>query len=102
MARNADADLDAAFRALASSRRREILRMLSDSTPQADKRCCGPEEICACKISERLGLSPSTISHHMSLLRKAGLITERKAGQWTYYTLQRDVLARVAQSMKDL
>lgn len=82
---------DAAFKALASPHRREILRMLGDA-PSPGKTCCAPDEVCACKISERLGLSPSTVSFHMSALIKGGLVVGRKDGLWTYYTLRRDML----------
>jgi ArsR family transcriptional regulator len=92
-------NLDAVFKALASSRRREILAMLSAADSGAVKTCCAAEEVCACKISERLGLSASTTSHHMSILRDAGLVTGRNEGTWTYYTLRRDVLTAAAEAL---
>lgn len=95
-------DIDEIFKALASEHRREILRILGESTPQPGKTCCSADEVCACKISERLGLAASTISHHMSILRKAGLIDARKDGLWTYYSLRRDALARAAVVLRDL
>ena len=91
-----DVDLDAVFKALASTHRREILGMLSQADLDAAKTCCAAHEVCACKISERLGLSPSTTSHHMSVLRDAGLVSGRKDGTWTYYTLKRDALFAAA------
>lgn len=93
-------EVDAIFKALASSHRREILRILSESDSEVGKTCCAAEEVCACKISDRLGLSPSTTSHHMSVLKQAGLVTARKDGLWTYYALRRDVLATAAQELK--
>ena len=92
--------LDEVFKALASQHRREILRLLSDSTPELGKTCCAAQEVCACKLSDHLGLSPSTISHHMSVLRSAGLVCARKDGLWTYYTLQRSVLATAASELQ--
>ena len=92
--------LDEVFKALASEHRREILRMLSDSMPQEGKTCCADNEVCACKLSDHLGLSPSTVSHHMSVLKEAGLVTGRKDGLWTYYTLHRDVLGQAAEELK--
>jgi ArsR family transcriptional regulator, arsenate/arsenite/antimonite-responsive transcriptional repressor len=91
---------DAIFKALASSHRREILAMLSACDADPGKTCCAPEELCACKISERLGLSTSTTSHHMSVLTEAGLVTGRKDGVWTYYTLRRDALAAAADILR--
>lgn len=87
--------LDAAFKALSSPQRREILRILSETTPDAGKTCCGPDEVCGCKLSDQLGLAASTISHHMNILRDAGLVDARKDGWWVYYTLRRDALAAV-------
>lgn len=87
--------VDAAFKALASVQRREILRILGESTPDPGKTCCGPDEVCACKLSERLGLAASTISHHMNVLRAAGLVDARKDGWWVYYTLRRAALSAV-------
>ena len=94
--------VDAAFKALASEPRREILRILGESTPDNAKTCCAPDEVCACKLSERLGLAASTISHHMTVLRDAGLVDARKDGWWVYYTLKRDTLARVKDALSDL
>ena len=44
-------------------------------------------ELCACQIIDVLGLAPSTISKHMSVLRQAGLVRGRKQGKWMYYSL---------------
>lgn len=94
--------LDEIFKALASERRREILRILGASTPEPGKTCCGPDEICACKLSDRFGLAPSTISHHMSILCESGLVSARKDGLWTYYTLRRDALEEAVVELKQL
>lgn len=48
---------------------------------------CRKGEVCACQIIELLGLSPSTVSRHMSILRDAGLVVGRKEGRWIYYRL---------------
>jgi len=44
-------------------------------------------ELCACQLTELLGLAPSTMSKHLSLLYQAGLVHQRKAGRWVYYSL---------------
>lgn len=94
--------LDNVFKALASEHRREILRLLSEATPEREKTCCAATEVCACKLSDHLGLSPSTISHHMSVLRSAGLVDGRRDGLWTYYTLRREVLGEAAAVLRSL
>lgn len=44
-------------------------------------------ELCLCQIVGMLGLAPSTVSRHMSLLTQAGLATARKEGRWMYFGL---------------
>ncbi len=44
-------------------------------------------ELCVCQIIELLGLAPSTVSKHMSILRQARLVEGRKEGRWMYYRL---------------
>jgi DNA-binding transcriptional ArsR family regulator len=44
-------------------------------------------ELCACRIIALLGLAPSTVSKHMSVLRQAGLVNSRKQERWMYYSL---------------
>jgi DNA-binding transcriptional ArsR family regulator len=42
-------------------------------------------ELCVCQLIELMGLSPSTVSKHLSILRDAGLLDSRKEGRWVYY-----------------
>jgi len=44
-------------------------------------------ELCVCQLIELLGLAPSTVSKHLSILRSARLIDSRKQGRWMYYRL---------------
>jgi ArsR family transcriptional regulator, arsenate/arsenite/antimonite-responsive transcriptional repressor len=44
-------------------------------------------ELCVCQITELFGLAPSTMSKHLSILYKAGLVESRKQGRWIYYRL---------------
>ena len=44
-------------------------------------------ELCVCQLIEMLGLAPSTVSKHMSILRQARLVQVRKEGRWMYYRL---------------
>jgi DNA-binding transcriptional ArsR family regulator len=96
--------IDAAFKALASDQRRQILRMLAacSASSRGVGECAGPGEVCACKISDRLGLAPSTVSHHMAALRAAGLVTSRKEGTWVHYALRRDVVREIAAVLLDI
>lgn len=91
-----EAQLDAALKALASAQRRQIVRLLLARAGEQGKACCAADEVCSCKISEHLGLAASTISHHMTALRAANLVSARKEGTWVYYTVNRRMLAAVA------
>jgi len=44
-------------------------------------------ELCLCQIIDLLGLSPSTVSKHMDVLQRAGLVERRKEGRWHYFRL---------------
>ena len=45
------------------------------------------QELCVCQLIELIGLAPSTVSKHMSILRQARLVETRKEGRWVYYRL---------------
>ena len=62
-------------RAIADPARLRILKMLE------------PGELCVCQITAVLGLAPATVSKHLSILRQAGLLAQRKAGRWVHYRL---------------
>lgn len=44
-------------------------------------------EVCTCDLTEPLGLSQPTVSHHLKKLLEAGIVTAERRGVWTYYTL---------------
>jgi DNA-binding transcriptional ArsR family regulator len=44
-------------------------------------------ELCVCQLIKLLGLAPSTVSKHMSILRQARLVQAHKEGKWMYYRL---------------
>jgi len=61
----------------------------------------GAGELCVCQIIEMLGLAPSTVSRHMAVLRRAGLVEVRKEGRWAYYRLPgRDAPRYVRQALR--
>ena len=53
-------------------------------------------EACACDLTEPVGLSQPTVSHHMRILVDAGLVTREQRGKWAYYRLVKGALAAVA------
>lgn len=68
------------FKALADTNRMMIVDMLS----------CG--ELCACEILEKFSITQPTLSHHMKILSDCGLVSGRKEGKWTYYSLNKNVV----------
>jgi ArsR family transcriptional regulator len=53
-------------------------------------------EACVCDLTEPVGLSQPTVSHHLKVLVDAGLLTREKRGVWAYYTLVADALNALA------
>lgn len=68
-----------------------------------------PGELCVCQITTILDLAPATISKHLTLLRSAGLVQQRRDGKWAYYRLAahnlndyaRPFLTLVERSLRD-
>ena len=74
-------------KALADETRLEILGMLAERTGA----------LCACEIEAHFDLAQPTISHHLRILREAGLVSAERRGTWNYYTLERPVVERLAE-----
>jgi ArsR family transcriptional regulator len=53
-------------------------------------------EACVCELTGAFDLTPPTISHHLKVLREAGLIGSERRGTWVYYRTNADVLARLS------
>lgn len=50
------------------------------------------EEVCVCDLEQAVPVKQPTVSHHLRLLREAGLVTSEKRGQWSYYRVERPAL----------
>ena len=60
---------------------------------------------CNCEIAERLGLSLSLISHHVRILREAGLVRSERDpddARWTYYSVDQEALAQLSETIRHL
>jgi DNA-binding transcriptional ArsR family regulator len=64
-----------------------IAKALSDESRLRILKSLGAGELCMSEVTEILGLAPSTVSKHLHLLAKAGLVTARQQGRWRYYRL---------------
>lgn len=89
MSAEAMADLDLALRALADGNRRAILRVIRSA----------PQSVGA--IAEEVGLSQQTTSHHLGVLRKAGLAVGTREGTRHLFAIDTDGLAAVRSYLDD-
>ena len=63
-------------------------RALADPTRVAIvNRLASTEECCVCDLTAAFDLSQPTISHHLKVLREAGLVASSRSGTWAYYRL---------------
>ena len=80
-------DLAGRLKAIADPARLRLLSLL----------LAGPaQEACTCDLTEPLGLSQPTVTHHLKKLLEAGLVTAERRGVWTYYRAVPDALSVLA------
>ncbi len=87
--RNHSADAKV-FKAFCDENRLQILEMLRSG------------EKCACVLLESLQISQSTLSHHMKILCESGVVTSRKEGKWTHYSISREGSQKAAELLNVL
>jgi DNA-binding transcriptional ArsR family regulator len=92
-----DQSLNLLLHAIADPTRRKILQAL-----KAKGACSLGKEtgLCACDIEERVKVSQPTISHHMGILQKAGLVETQKQGQWRWYRRNEGEIRKFAKSLR--
>jgi ArsR family transcriptional regulator, arsenate/arsenite/antimonite-responsive transcriptional repressor len=78
-------DLAARFKALSDPTRVAIVNRLA-----------GAGEVCVCAFVGDLGLSQPTVSHHLRVLREAGLVEARRRGTWAHYRLVPETVSALA------
>jgi ArsR family transcriptional regulator len=81
-------ELASRFKALAEATRVAIVNTLSVA-----------DEVCVCHLTESFELSQPTISHHLRILREAGLVESSRRGTWAYYRLVPDAIAALRRSL---
>jgi ArsR family transcriptional regulator, arsenate/arsenite/antimonite-responsive transcriptional repressor len=81
------AALASRLKALADPARLQLLSILLASDDQ---------EACTCDLTEPLGLSQPTVTHHLRRLLDAGLVTADRRGAWTFYRAEPDALGALA------
>ena len=79
--------LAALLKAVADPARLQLLALI---------RASDAGECCACDLTEPLGLSQPTVSHHLKILTEAGLISREKRGTWAWFSLVPERLEEIA------
>ena len=81
--------------ALDLSRAAQLFHALSDETRLGILEMLRGGERCVCDLQTDLEAAQSRLSFHLRVLREAGLVTDRKDGRWSYYSIAPDALATV-------
>lgn len=84
-------ELSQIFRALAVEGRIRILYLIAHAG-----------ELSVSDLTEAMGLSQSSVSHHLKLLSDAGIIGRRQMGTWAYYSIRDSIAGEVAESVTQL
>ena len=84
--------LAATFKAVGHPVRLQILELLALRS----------DPVCACNIESRFSLSQPTISHHLRVLRKAGLVTGERRGTWIYYSVSEEGIGPIFSFLRSL
>jgi len=89
--------LNRVLQAIADPTRRRILQALKERGACSIGKDVG---LCASDIESRVHLSQPTISHHMSILKNAGLVEATKLGQWMWYRRNEMALRAFARDLR--
>jgi DNA-binding transcriptional ArsR family regulator len=90
------ADIGSFLHAVADPTRRRILEAMKEHARSATEK----NGLCAGEIEERVKLSQPTVSHHMKILEKAGLVEVRKEGTWRRYRRDEKLFAESIRALK--
>lgn len=83
-------------------RQSHLFKALSDETRLKMVGLLGLREMCVCELTVALGLTQPTASHHLNILKNAGLLKDRKEGKWTFYRVAKPEVMRNLLSSLDL
>ena len=81
--------------ALNLARGAELFHALSDETRLAILEMLRVGERCVCELQDELDAAQSRLSFHLRVLKDAGLVSDRKDGRWSYYSITPEALAEV-------
>ena len=94
----AEQSLNRTLQAISDPTRRRILQALRERGGCSLGKDIG---LCACDVEQRVHLSQPTISHHMSVLKKAGLVEAKKQEQWVWYCRNEKAIGDLARTLRE-
>jgi ArsR family transcriptional regulator len=89
--------LDRFLNAIADPTRRRILRALKEKGGCSLDKETG---LCAGDIEQRVKLAQPTVSHHMRILEKAGVVEAKREGHWRWYRRNEHLIAEMVRGLK--
>lgn len=66
-----------------------FFRVLADETRWRIVRLVAERALCVCELADVLGMPQSSVSSHVQIIRKAGLLESETCGKWTYFRIAR-------------
>lgn len=78
----------------------KVIKALSDETRLKIIDLLLNYDFCVGALSRHLGVSEASVSQHLQVLRKAGLVTGEKRGYYTHYDVKRELLEETAQALR--
>lgn len=78
-----------------TARGREIaalLKTLADENRLVILSCLSKGEMCVCQLTECIGIPQNLVSHHLKVLKDAGLVDDERRGRWIFYKIKAAVL----------
>jgi DNA-binding transcriptional ArsR family regulator len=102
MMAESNANLGRFLHAVADPTRRRILRALKEHALEENNEHSGSREqgLCAGDIEDRVKLAQPTISHHMRILERAGLVEAQRQGHWRRYRRNEKLIAQMTKEIK--
>ena len=88
LARSKASEISGLLKAVADPTRLQILAMIAAAEGQ---------EACVCDLTEPLGLTQPTVSHHIKKLSDVGLVNRERRGTWVWYSLNRERWSQIAE-----
>lgn len=95
-----DMDQIEIFKALSNKSRLQILNWLKNPELHFAAEHRNEAGVCVGMIQEKAGLTQSTVSEYLTILKKAGLIEATRIGQWTYYKRNDEAFAALSKMIE--